>query len=108
MINRKDAEYKKLRRLMVFFLNNHLETIKTLSTLKELEQDFVPEIHDALAHKIVRHKSFSLKPMTTEDAIDELELTDHSFYVFLNKATNIVCVLYVRTDGDYGLIEAVV
>lgn len=44
--------------------------------------------------------------MTVEDAIEELELVGHSFYVFSNKATKKVNVLYKRNDGDYGLIEA--
>ena len=46
--------------------------------------------------------------MTIEDAIDELELVGHSFYVFENKSTKNVNVLYKRNDGDYGLIEALV
>ena len=45
--------------------------------------------------------------MTVEDAIEELELVGHDFYVFANKATGNVNVLYSRNDGDYGLIEAV-
>ena len=43
--------------------------------------------------------------MTVEDAIEEIELLGHDFYVFLNKATGNVCVLYLRNDKDYGLIE---
>jgi len=77
--------------------------------LKELDLGFVPEIHGAaMVHKVVRSKTFELKPLSVDDAIDELELTDHSFYVFLNKATNAVNVLYARNDGEYGLIETVV
>jgi len=107
MFENIDAALPKLEKQIIKHRAKLSKKSKKVS-LKELEQDFVPEIHDALTHKIVRRKSFNLKPMTTEDAIDELELTDHSFYVFLNKATNVVCVLYTRTDGEYGLIEAVV
>lgn len=46
--------------------------------------------------------------MTVEDAVEELELVGHSFYVFDNKATGRVSVLYRRNDGDYGLIETIV
>jgi putative sigma-54 modulation protein len=55
---------------------------------------------------VVRSKMYELTPMTVEDAIDELELVGHSFYVFANKSTKNVNVLYRRNDGDYGLIEA--
>lgn len=54
---------------------------------------------------VVRKKSYELTAMTVEDAIEELELLGHSFYVFTDKATNLVNVLYRRNDGNYGLIE---
>lgn len=57
-------------------------------------------------YKVVRSKAYKLTPMTVEDAIEELELIGHSFYVFENKTTNNVNVLYRRNDGDYGLIDA--
>lgn len=57
---------------------------------------------------IVRSKSYTLIPMSIDDAIEELELVGHNFYVFLNKTTNSINVLYVRHDGNYGLIETVV
>ena len=40
------------------------------------------------------------------EAMAELELIGHSFYVFLNKATDKVNVIYKRNDGNYGIIEA--
>ncbi len=58
------------------------------------------------AKKVVREKSYVLVPMTVEDAMEEMELVGHDFYVFANKATGKINVLYVRVDGDYGLIEA--
>lgn len=57
-------------------------------------------------YKVVRSKAYKLTPMTVEDAIEELELIGHSFYVFENKNTSNVNVLYRRNDGDYGLIDA--
>lgn len=54
---------------------------------------------------VVKSKTYNLMPMTVEEAIEEQELVGHSFYVFLNKATERVNVLYRRNDGDYGLIE---
>lgn len=57
------------------------------------------------SHGVVRSKTYRLTPMTVEDAVEELELVGHSFYVFSNKETGDVNVLYKRNDGDYGLIE---
>jgi len=54
--------------------------------------------------KIVKRKQFEMKPMSEEDAILELELLDHDFYVYKDAKTNEVNVLYRRKDGDYGII----
>ncbi|MCL2062186.1 MAG: ribosome-associated translation inhibitor RaiA [Firmicutes bacterium] len=79
-------------------------------SIKELEQSFIPELHGASSNKngVVRSKTYQLTPMQTEDAISELELVGHSFFVFLNKLTNAVNIVYKRFDGGYGLIETVV
>ncbi len=54
---------------------------------------------------IVKTKSPELKPMTPEEAILQLELLGHDFFVFTSAETDGVSVLYRRHDGDYGLIE---
>lgn len=56
-------------------------------------------------HKIVRVKRFAMKPMTEEEAMMQLNLLGHSFYMFLNADTNDLNVIYIRRDGNYGLIE---
>ncbi|MBR6788253.1 MAG: ribosome-associated translation inhibitor RaiA [Clostridia bacterium] len=56
--------------------------------------------------EIVRTKSYDLTAMDEIDAMAELELVGHSFYVFLNKSTEKVNVIYKRNDGNYGIIEA--
>lgn len=54
---------------------------------------------------IIRTKRFSVKPMTTDEAVLQMNLLGHSFYVFRNIETNAVCVVYHRNNGGYGLIE---
>jgi putative sigma-54 modulation protein len=54
---------------------------------------------------IVKTKQFAVKPMSAEEAVLQLELVGHDFFVFLNGETNDVNVVYRRRDGDYGLIE---
>lgn len=55
--------------------------------------------------KIVKFKKFPLKPMDEEEAILQMELIGHAFYVFRNGETGDVNVVYKRKDGHYGLIE---
>jgi putative sigma-54 modulation protein len=54
---------------------------------------------------IVKTKQFAVKPMSPEEAVLQLELVGHDFFVFLNGETNDVNVVYRRRDGNYGLIE---
>lgn len=55
--------------------------------------------------QIVRVKRFNVKPMSEEEAMLQIEMVGHSFYVFMNSDTNEINVLYKRKDGNFGLIE---
>jgi ribosome hibernation promoting factor len=55
--------------------------------------------------RIVKTKQFPVKPMTSEEAVLQLELVGHDFFVFQNAETMEVNVVYRRRDGAYGLIE---
>lgn len=55
--------------------------------------------------KIVRTKRFALKPMDEEEAIMQMNLLGHNFFVFFNAKTDEVNVVYKRKDSNYGLIE---
>lgn len=56
-------------------------------------------------NKIVRTKRFAMKPMDPEEAILQMELLGHNFFVFRDSKSNEVNVIYKRKDGNYGLIE---
>jgi putative sigma-54 modulation protein len=55
--------------------------------------------------KVVRTKKFAIKPMDIDEAVLQMDLLGHSFFVFKNADTNEVNVVYKRKDGNYGLIE---
>ncbi len=67
-----------------------------------LEEEF--EDGDA---KIVREKRFAVRPMMTDEAIDQLELLGHDFYVFYNAEEAGINVIYRRRDQNYGLITPI-
>lgn len=56
-------------------------------------------------NKIVKRKKFELNPMSEEEAILQMELLNHKFFIFLDADTESVEVLYKRNDGNYGIIE---
>ena len=55
--------------------------------------------------QLVRTKRFAMEPMSVEDAILQMEMLDHSFFLFFNMDSSEYNVAYRRQDGDYGLIE---
>ena len=56
------------------------------------------------APRIVRTKEFQVKPMYSDEAVEQMELLGHDFFVFRDADTNQINVLYRRQDGNYGLI----
>jgi putative sigma-54 modulation protein len=62
----------------------------------EAEAEAVPEV--------VRVKRFETRPMTAEDAIEQMELLGHDFFIFFNLNEDAFCVVYRRRDGGYGLL----
>lgn len=60
---------------------------------------------EVIASQLVKNKSIDLKPMTVDEAMTQMELLGHSFFIFLNKADEKVSVIYLREDGDYAIIE---
>ncbi|MDR7856877.1 ribosome hibernation-promoting factor, HPF/YfiA family [Tissierella sp.] len=55
--------------------------------------------------KLVKKKRFSIKPMSSEEAILQMELLRHNFFVFMDANNEDVSIVYKRKDGNYGLIE---
>ena len=74
-------------------------------SVKEFNFDFDIKDEEESKEKIVKRKNIEMKPMDEEEAILEMELLGHSFFVYKDMDTNKICVLYKRKDGDYGLIE---
>jgi len=66
---------------------------------------FADEYEEDVEIDIVRTKRFNLKPMDAEEAILQMDMLGHNFFVFQNAETNDVNVVYRRHDGRYGLIE---
>ena len=56
--------------------------------------------------KILKRKKVEVKPMNEEEAILQMELLGHQFYMYKDSETNQVAVVYKRTDGNYGIIES--
>lgn len=83
---------------------------KTRLAKRMRENIRIPEYEGALTEEEdgafqIRRKHFALKPMTPEEAILQMNLLAHTFFMFDNTEAGSVCVVYKRKDGDYGIIE---
>jgi putative sigma-54 modulation protein len=69
------------------------------------DDEAIPVVPAESEPVIVKTKQFAVKPMTPDEAVLQLELIGHDFFVFRNAETNEVNVVYRRRDANYGLIE---
>lgn len=72
---------------------------------KDINFEFELAENEDIDETIVKRKKIDTKPMDEEEAILEMELLGHDFFVFKNTNTESVCVVYKRKSGDYGIIE---
>ena len=74
-------------------------------SMPEPAPEAVEEAEEEEDRKVVKVKRFAVKPMSVDDAMMQMEMLGHSFYLFSNADTGRMNVLYIRQDGDYGLLE---
>jgi len=88
-------------------LKNKTRLAKRLRSeaLPAVSEDNEFEVTEEKEFDIVRTKRFSVKPMSPEEAILQMNLLDHSFFVFRNVEDNSLSIVYKRNKGGYGLIE---
>ena len=74
---------------------------------QEEPAEAAPEVEavEETEEKVIRVKRYAAKPMTVEDAILEMDLLGHSFYMFNNQESGMIATVYRRKDGGCGLIE---
>lgn len=89
---------KNKTRLSKQNLENNLKTFNFDYEMLDNEESNEDEV-------VVRRKKIEMKPMDEEEAILEMNLLGHEFFVYKDMDTDKVCVLYKRKDGNYGLIE---
>ncbi|MBN1298652.1 MAG: ribosome-associated translation inhibitor RaiA [Actinobacteria bacterium] len=91
-----ERQIKKYRDKMIHKGRNHDNSVRGVS-YREVEED--------IKDQIVKVKTFTIKPITPEEAVMQMELLGHDFFVFINSESNATAVVYKRKDKNYGLIE---
>jgi putative sigma-54 modulation protein len=68
------------------------------------EEAELPPDTEIVSGKVVKRKRFAVKPMTEAEAVEQMELLGHNFFLFRDEDRQALALLYRRRDGDYGLI----
>ena len=97
-----DEVFEKIKKQIRRYKDKKLSRIKT-NQLPIPDVDVLDEHTEELV--IAKSKRFKLYPMTIEDAVLHMETSDHDFFVYLDKDTESVNVVYKREAGEYGLLE---
>ncbi len=70
-----------------------------------LSEQFADVVEEQTEYNVIRTKSFRLHPMSVEEAILQMNMLGHSFFLFMNGETGATNVVYRRDDGDYAVLE---
>jgi putative sigma-54 modulation protein len=97
VVDKLERQFKKYRNKLTDKKRRKEEPMPSMEIEEYFEDD---------EQTIVRRKEVFLKPIDEEEAITQMELLGHSFFVFKNVDTGKINVVYKRNDGDYGVIEA--
>lgn len=99
-----DLVFDKIVRQIHKYKTRLAKRFKNERTLRtEFLETKAPVQEEAL--EVVRRKSFSVRPMDVEEAILQMNLVGHDFFMFFNAETEVINVVYRRKNGKYGLIE---
>lgn len=96
VIDKLERQFKKYK--------DKINDKRRKETIKEIDIEDIKDLEEK--EVIVRRKEVYLKPIDEEEAITQMELLDHTFFVYKDSNTNKINVVYKRNDGDYGVIEA--
>lgn len=96
VIDKLERQFKKYK--------DKINDKRRKETIKEIDTEDIKDLEEK--EVIVRRKEVYLKPIDEEEAITQMELLDHTFFVYKDSNTNKINVVYKRNDGNYGVIEA--
>jgi putative sigma-54 modulation protein len=103
-----DKIARQLRKYKEKYLDTQVHVPQKTSELIEEQpvvDDLIGDRSPTLPSEVVRMKYFAMPALTIQEALEQLQLVDHDFYMFRNQETNEINVIYIRNHGGYGVIQ---
>ena len=69
------------------------------------KEAFTYPVPDTVDYEVIKHKKFKMRPMDIDEAILQMNMLDHEFFMFTNAETGLINVVYKRADGNYAVLE---
>ena len=101
--NKNDALDSAIDKIIRQIRKNKTKVEKKLKD-SAFKEAFAEPVEEVVDYTIIKEKKFQLRPMDTEEAVLQMNLLSHEFFMFLNAKTGSVNVVYKRSDGTYGLL----
>ena len=103
-IDKEDALDASIDKIIRQIRKNKTKIEKRLkdTAFKETFAEAVPEQFD---YEVIKHKKFEMRPMDVDEAILQMNMLGHNFFMFSNAATGCINVVYKRAEGNYAVLE---
>ena len=103
-IDKEDALDASIDKIIRQIRKNKTKIEKRLkdTAFKETFAEAVPEQSD---YEVIKHKKFEMRPMDVDEAILQMNMLGHNFFMFSNAATGCINVVYKRAEGNYAVLE---
>lgn len=102
--NKNDALDSAIDKIIRQIRKNKTKVEKKLKDTA-FKEAFAEPVEEVVDYNVIKEKKFQLRPMDVEEAILQMNLLSHAFFMFLNAKTGAVNVVYKRADGAYGLLS---
>ena len=103
-VDKNDALDSAIEKIIRKIRRNKTKLGKRIKASALSPDAFTDTVEEQTEYNLIRKKTFRVQPMSVEEAILQMNLLDHQFYMFRNSADEKVCVVYARKDGGYGLL----